>query len=342
MTPSGEALLDQVQRTAFRYFLDTVNPDNGLVADNARAGANCSIAGLGFALGCYIVGVERKLLDRSQAVSWTAAALQFLAASVQSEAPDATGHRGFYYHFLGMASGQRAWKSEQSLIDSAFLLAGALAASVYYDGDSKDEAEIRSLARALYERADWRWACHDRRTISHGWKPEGGFLHYGWEGYSEAILLYVLALGSPSHPLGEDSYRAWTSTYQWENLYGEDVLYAGPLFVHQYSHLWIDFRGIQDPFMRVAGSDYFENSRRATLERERREIEQPRGSSAAMRSTIRDRTRPTGWTAGGSPLRTAPDRSLGPSLERAAGSWDTRREGYPTAPTMGPCRPPPP
>jgi len=101
-------------------------------------------------------------------------------------------------------------------------------------------------------------------TINHGWKPESGFLHYGWDGYNEAIVLYALALGSPAHPIDGDCYEAWTVTYQWENLYGYDFLYAGPLFVHQFSHAWIDFRGIQDRFMREKRSDYFENSRRAT------------------------------------------------------------------------------
>ena len=101
-------------------------------------------------------------------------------------------------------------------------------------------------------------------TISHGWKPESGYLSYCWDGYSEAIVLYVLALGSPTHALDADCYHAWTATYQWENLYGHDYLYAGPLFVHQFSHAWIDFRGIQDRFMREKRCDYFENSRRAT------------------------------------------------------------------------------
>ena len=103
-------------------------------------------------------------------------------------------------------------------------------------------------------------------TINHGWKPESGFLHYCWDGYSEAIVLYVLALGSPTYPLDSDCYHAWTATYQWENLYGHDFLYAGPLFVHQFSHAWIDFRGIRDRFMREKRCDYFENSRRATLD----------------------------------------------------------------------------
>ena len=156
------------------------------------------------------------------------------------------------------------WRSEVSLMDTALLIAGMLTARAYFDADSPDESELRHLAEALYRRVDWRWAQRDEGAVTHGWKPECGFLNYGWEGYSEAILLYVLGLGSPTHPLTEESYPAWTVTYQWENLYGHDFLYAGPLFIHQYSHAWIDFRGIQDDFMREKGCDYFENSRRAT------------------------------------------------------------------------------
>jgi len=100
-------------------------------------------------------------------------------------------------------------------------------------------------------------------TVAQGWKPECGFLHNGWEGYNEAILLYVLGLASPTKPFTPHSFRAWTATYQWENLYGRDFLYSGPLFTHQFSHAWIDFKGIRDPFMREKRSDYFENTRRA-------------------------------------------------------------------------------
>jgi hypothetical protein len=117
----------------------------------------------------------------------------------------------------------------------------------------------------LFRRIDWRWAQDGAETLRQGWKPECGFLHYGWEGYNEAIVLYVLALGSPTHRLEGDCYHGWTATYQWENLYGHDFLYGGPMFVHQFSHAWIDFRGIQDRFMREKRCDYFENSRRATL-----------------------------------------------------------------------------
>lgn len=150
------------------------------------------------------------------------------------------------------------------MIDTALFIAGALTASCYFTADSADEREVRELAEALYRRIDWRWAQDGGLTIRQGWKPESGFLHYGWEGYNEAIVLYVLALGSPTFPIEPDCYSAWTATYQWENLYGHEHLYAGPLFVHQFAHAWIDLRGIQDPFMREKRSDYFINSRQAT------------------------------------------------------------------------------
>src|SRR5205823_5200493 len=162
----------------------------------------------------------------------------------------------FYYHFLDLHTGLRVWRSELSMIDTALLIAGALTASMYFDADTPDEIELRKLVDMLFRRIDWRWAQGGGETLRQGWKPECGFLHYGWEGYNEAIVLYVLALGSPSHPLEGACYRSWTATYQWENLYGYDFLYGGPLFVHQYSHAWIDFRGIRDRFMRETRCDY--------------------------------------------------------------------------------------
>ncbi len=262
--PSDDALLDRLQRAAFDYFVLTVNPQNGLVADTSRPGSPCSIAVIGFALSAYPIGVERGWLERDEAVRRTLTTLRFFIDSDQSGAPDSTGQRGFYFHFLDMCSGKRVWLCELSLIDTALLIAGVLTAAAYFDADSADETELRRLAEALYARVDWRWAQGDGVAVTHGWKPESGFLNYGWEGYSEAMLLYVLGLGSPTHPLTEESFRAWTVTYQWENLYGHDFLYAGPLFIHQFSHAWIDFRGIRDDFMREKRCDYFENSRRAT------------------------------------------------------------------------------
>jgi len=151
-----------------------------------------------------------------------------------------------------------------STVDTAFLLAGMLTAAAFFDDECEEEHEIRRLADELYRRAEWNWARNGEATVTHGWTPEGGFLPYRWQGYDESLLLYVLGLGSPTHPLPEESYEAWLSTYRWKTIYGHEFIYGGPLFMHQYSHIWLDFRGIQDRFVREKGIDYFENSRRAT------------------------------------------------------------------------------
>ena len=252
-----------LQRAAFDYFPEYLNRDNGLVADTSRDGSPISIAVVGFALSSYPVAVERGWMSRDEAVQCSLSTLRFFRDCDQSGSPDATGYKGFYYHFLDTTSGARVWRSELSMIDTALLIAGALTAAMYFDAPTPLETELRAIADALYLRIDWRWAQNGGDTIMQGWKPESGFLHYGWEGYSEAIVLYALAMGSPNHPVAGDCYGAWTMTYQWENLYGHDYLYAGPLFVHQFSHAWVDLRGIQDPFMRDKRCDYFENTRRA-------------------------------------------------------------------------------
>ena len=274
---ADDALLAHLQREAFSYFLQNVNPLNGLIADTTRDGSPASIAVVGFALSVYPVGVERGWMKRSDAVDRTLAVLRFFMNSDQSGDPTATGYQGFYFHFLDMQSGKRVWLSELSLIDTGFLVTGMLCAAAYFTAETLDETELRRLADALYRRVNWRWAQPNGAAVTHGWKPECGFLNYGWEGYSEAILLYALGLGSPTHPLTEQSFPAWTVTYQWENLYGYEFLYAGPLFIHQFSHAWIDFRGIQDRFMREKGCDYFENSRRAAYVQREYAKRNPRG-----------------------------------------------------------------
>lgn len=272
----GDDMLDGLQRDTFRYFLDETNPRNGLVPDSTRKGSPSSIAAVGFALAAYAVGVERNVITRAEAIERTLTTLRFFWDSPQGDERDATGNRGFFYHFLDMETGRRAWESELSTIDTTFLLAGVLTAATYFDREANDEREIRTLGDALYGRVDWQWAQNGGLAVAHGWTPERGFLNYRWEGYSEAILLYVLGLGSPTHPLPETSYNAWTRTYRWKKLYGHEFLYAGPLFIHQLSHVWIDFRGIQDDYMRDRGIDYFENSRRATLVQQQYAIRNPR------------------------------------------------------------------
>ncbi len=262
-------MLDDLQRAAFEYFLEQYNPQNGLIADTSKEGAPVSIAVVGLALSSYPIAVEQGWISREDALARSLAALRFFQQSDQNGKPDSTGYKGFYFHFLDQQSGKRVWQCELSMIDTTMLIAGVLTAATYFEEDNADECELRKISDALYRRIDWRWAQDGADTINQGWKPESGFLNYGWEGYSEAIVLYALALASPTHPIAPDCYRAWTLTYQWENLYNFDFLYAGPLFVHQFSHAWFDMRGIRDHFMREKNSDYFENSRRAvSIQRE--------------------------------------------------------------------------
>ncbi|MEO7363617.1 MAG: glucoamylase family protein [Gemmatimonadaceae bacterium] len=298
-TLDDDALLDRWQRAAFGYFVREFNPVNGLVADTTRDSSPCSIAVVGFALSAYVVAVERGWMTRADALARSLTTVRFFRDSDQSGAPLATGYRGFYFHFLHMQSGVRVWQSELSMIDTALLLAGAFTVASYFDASTDDETELRDVVDLLYRLVDWQWAQGGQPTLRQGWKPECGFLNYGWDGYNEGLVLYALALGSPTHPIQLDHYAAWTGTYQWENLYDIDFLYAGPLFIHQFSHAWVDFRGIRDDFMREKQCDYFENSRRATeVQRE-----YARRNPHSFRGYDEDCW---GWTACDGPTRSAP------------------------------------
>jgi hypothetical protein len=257
-------LLSRLQADAFKYFLEEVNLKNGMIVDSTKKGWPASIAAIGLALSCYPVGVAHDLLTREEAAERTLTTLRFFAQSEQSTSPDATGYKGFYYHFLDMKTGRRAWESELSTVDSAFLIAGMLAAAAYFNDDTAKEDEIRKLADKLYRRVDWQWATNKAESLTQGYKPKHGFLRYRYKGYDESLLLYVLGLGSPTSPLPPESYHARNTKYLWKKIYGYEYLYAAPLFTHQLSHVWLDMRGIQDQFMREHDLDYFENSRRAT------------------------------------------------------------------------------
>ena len=276
-SPDAE-MLDLLRRETFNYFRNEISPQNGLVADKTQPGSAASIAAVGMALSVYTVAVERKLLARSEAVARTLTILRFFQSSHQGPEADATGYKGFYYHFLDMQTGRRAWQCELSTIDTAILMAGVLTAANYFVESNDEEKEIRELAEFLYRRVDWQWALENARTICHGWKPESGFLPFRWDtNYSEAVILYVLALGSPTFPVDPRGYNEWTSTFQWQKFHDIEYLYAGPLFIHQMSHLWLDFRGIHDDFNRKTGIDYFENSRRATYVHRQYAIDNPMG-----------------------------------------------------------------
>ncbi|MDW9365140.1 hypothetical protein GYB70_26645 [Sinorhizobium meliloti] len=267
--------LGRLQFTTLLYYLHCTNPDNGLVRDKTEPNAPASIAAIGMALAALPVVVERGVLIRGFAAKIARKKLAFLLACPQGPEPDASGYKGFFYHFLDIETGRRVWQCELSTIDSAFLFAGALTVAAYFDGDSADEVEVRQLANTLYERADWNWACDHGPTLTHGWRPESGFIPYRWRGYDEGLLLYILGLGSRTHPLPPDAYSAYTESYEWRNIYGRELLYSGPLFTHQLSHMWIDFRGIRDEFMRDHNSDYFQNSRHATYVQQQYAIRNP-------------------------------------------------------------------
>ncbi|CAN5715592.1 glucoamylase family protein [soil metagenome] len=264
--PTDEAFLDTLQQRTFNFFWETTNPRNGLAPDRYPTRSFASVAAVGFALTAYPVGAERGYVTREQARERVLTTLRFLWRAPQGEQPAGiTGYRGFFYHFLDMENGHRFERVELSTIDTALLMGGVLFCQQYFDGAHAEEAEIRSLADSLYRRVQWSWVNPQAPLIGMGWHPETGFIPHSYRGYDEAMLLYVLALGSPTHPVGPESWQAFTSSHPWRDFYGQEHVNFAPLFGHQYSHVWIDFRGIQDEYMRGRGIDYFENSRRATL-----------------------------------------------------------------------------
>ncbi|MGA7534416.1 MAG: hypothetical protein WBW27_21290, partial [Pseudolabrys sp.] len=190
--------LNLLQLSTVLYYLHETNPDNGLVRDKTDPSAPVSIAACGMALATIPVVIERGVLFRDFAAKITRQRLRYLLACPQGPEPDASGYKGFFYHFLDIETGRRVWQCELSTIDSAFLFAGALTAGAYFDRDTPDEVEIRSLADALCRRADWNWARDGGSTLTHGWRPESGFIRHRWQGYDEGLLLYILGLGSPT------------------------------------------------------------------------------------------------------------------------------------------------
>ena len=277
-TPTAGApdvYIEDTARRAFDYFWEEANPQNGLVKDRSTEGSASSIAAVGFGLSAITVAIDRGWITRAEGVARTLATLDFFATCPQGpESSGVCGYRGFFYHFLDMQTGLRRGTNELSTIDTALLLGGVLHAAQYYDGDGA-EADVRARADQIWRRVEWDWAANRPPLVTLGWKPEagqGGFAICNgglcdWTGYNEAMILYVLGLGSPTHPLPADAWDAWTAGYagQWQTHYGYEFLTFPPLFGHQYSHVWIDFRDMQDAYMRGRGITYFENSRRATL-----------------------------------------------------------------------------
>lgn len=278
-----EKVLDMVQRDHFRFFQENQHPDTGLVFDRNNPTSPASIASVGFGLTAYPVAVERKWISRDEAADWTLKVLRNLATTPQGDARTGTsGYRGFYYHFLDPATGFRAvdppyWDSELSSIDTALLMSGVLFSKEYFTRDNAKETDIRRLADELYKRVEWDWMSDANGEVFMAWDPVHGMSESVWHGYSEGQLIYILGMGSPTHPLKDGAWNAHIQHVKTQTHYGQTyvLLPGGPLFTYQYQHSWIDFRGIRDDKAREMGFDWFENSRRATLAQHEYAIQNP-------------------------------------------------------------------
>jgi len=254
---ADEAFLDDLSRRSFSYFTEQSDPGTGLVLDRARADGSqmdeghryvASSASTGFGLTAYCIAAERGWLPRAEAAARAQRVLEFFANKAAHE-------RGWFYHWLDSRTGERVWNSEISSIDTALLMGGVLSAKQCFSG----YPEIGALSGKIYSRLDFRWMLNgDPGILSHGWKPESGFLKSRWDTHAEAMLLYLLGLGSPSAPLPPASWLAWARpVVEYKGL--KYISGAPPLFIHQYSHAWVDFRNTSD-----GGTDWFKNSVLAT------------------------------------------------------------------------------
>ena len=316
LTAEDEVFLDTLQARTFRWFWETTDPETGLVPDRWPTRTFSSIAAIGFGLPAYGIGAERGFVTREAAAERTLATLRFLYTRPQgTEQVGTAGHRGYFYHFLEYDDGTRYRNTELSTIDTALLMAGVLFSREYFDQGGADEVAIRAYADSLYQRVEWPFFTRapDDPRLMMGWYPAVEFGPAHWRGYNEGMILYLLGLGSPTHALDESVWSAWTATYEWEDFYGYEHVNFSPLFGHQYSHLFVDFRGVQDEWMREKSAelgepvDYFENSRRATL---------------SQRAYAQDN--PLGWTGYGGDVwgLTASD---GPSNETRVVNGEERR-----------------
>jgi hypothetical protein len=275
---SDDDFLEYLQHLTFDYFWYEAGPTNGLVRDRSEPFSPASMAATGFGLTGIGIGIDHGWITRAAGRDRTLVVLQTLWSNPQSTSSTGTiGYRGWFYHFVDVNAGVRFGSSELSSIDTALLLGGVLYARQYFNGTDTNEVALRNLATAIYDRVDWQWMANGQNALALGWFPETGFLGANWIGYNEAMLLYVLGLGAPTNPLPPVAWTNWTSGYSWQTNYGFSFVAFPPLFGHQYSHCWLDFRHIADPYMQAKGSTYFENSRRATLAQRQYCMANPQG-----------------------------------------------------------------
>lgn len=313
---SDSALLDLVQHAAFDFFWMEANPSNGLIRDRSASGAPCSIASVGFGLTAICIAIDHGWITREAGRTRVLNTVKTFWEKPQGrENQGRIGYKGFFYHFLDLNTALRAWDSELSSIDSALLLAGILYAKQYFAETDSLENKIRALADSIYYRVDWQFMRNFQPNLMGGWFPETGFINWWWRGYNEAMIMNILGLGSPTHPIPASTWNAWTGGYAWQTHYGYSYVVFPPLFGHQYSHCWIDFRGIRDAYMRGKGIDYFENSRRATLAARAYAIANPGGFTGYGENVwgITACDGPNGYAARGAPPVDNDDGTIAPT-----------------------------
>ena len=260
LSTQDNVFLEDLERRSFRYFQEQTNPKTGLVLDRARTDGSthdeghlntASIAATGFGLTAWCIAAERGWVNKNEARAMVRTTLKFFAEQAKHE-------HGWFWHWMDWRNGERVWKSEVSSIDTALLLGGVLTARQYFRSDK----DIVRWATTIYERMDFPWMLNgDPYLLSHGLREESGFIKYRWDRYSENASLYLLAIGSPTHPIKPEAWYAWKR--DWIEYGGYKYLCHGaPLFIHQYSHAWVDFRGRREN--RAPHVDYFENSVIAT------------------------------------------------------------------------------
>lgn len=316
ISQEDSVFLRMVQRKSFDFFWNEANAGNGLIKDRSTASSASSIASVGFGLSSICVAADYGWITRAQAADRVRTTLRTFWNGPQGyAAAGMNGRWGFFYHFLRMDTAVRDWNCELSTIDSALLLAGIVHAQEYFDGANGVEDEIRALADSIYLRADFEQMRNYGTSLSMGWIPETGWINARWVGYNEAMILYILGLGSPTHPIDADFWNAWTAGYNFGTYYGYSYVIFPPLFGHQYSHCWIDFRGIRDDKMSLYGLDYFENSRRATLAQRSYSSANPLARPAYSDSIwgITASDGPNGYAARGAPPGQNDDGTITPT-----------------------------
>lgn len=284
ITVNETVFLDSLQYYSFLYFINEVNPENGLVKDRSADWSPASIASTGFGVAAWIIGAEHKWITRDEAKKLVLALVRFLAASDQRGDTNSTGFKGLYYHFLRMDNGKREWKSELSTIDTGLLLAGLRLAYQYFNLDCKDEIEIREKIDFLSNRIEWDWLTITEEqakvkkfvgSLSMGWTPNEGYHDMGWIGYNEALILYILSAGT-GYKNVESAYKVWLNEYSWQTPYeGLSHVVFPPLFGHQYTQMFLNLKGWYDDYMVNKKIDYFENSRRAAYTQMKYSVQNP-------------------------------------------------------------------